>query len=300
LSEATAVAEEVAPQLESTPSTPVSEASSAPPSIEESVAPGTGTETPADEGGSEAPQRTPESYGLQELNDLYKDGKLSDPALVQRRESLTQSVQQRQEWERAQIAEAETRQRQHIEALTSEYAGKADFIREQLNAYASGQDRELTEERIARSLMELRDKSQQIAEAPLHYNLDRLALSPTFFGDSVQNRRSLAQQTVNEKIDALIRRSYELGRNAGPDAEHVVIPKKQLESDYVPQGKYKKDLDDLRSSLAGLAPPSGGGMSAGGGKYYSQMSPEERQGLSAGDRDRLVAVEAAARARGAI
>lgn len=298
MSEATAVADEVAPQLESTSSPPVSEASSAPPSIEESVAPGTGTEAPADEGEKLEPAPKPlEQWTLEELNEkASREGLNADE--LKRRDSIHQSVQQRQEWERQQLHEAEQRQQAYVAAMTKAYDDKAAHLLTQLDAFANGQDRELTAERMTRAIAELKGDATRIAEAPIHYDLDRLALSPTFFGDSVQNRRSLAAQTVNEKIDALIRRSFELGRNAGPDQDHVVLPKSQFEAEK--QAAAKKAVDDYKAANPGSAPPSGGGQAVGGGKYYSQMSPEERQGLSPADRDRLTAVEAAARARGVI
>jgi hypothetical protein len=292
LSEA-AVAEEVVAQPESTPSTPPSEAVVESPSIQEAPPASTGEETPAGEGEGLEPAAKPlEQWTLQELNEKgYREGLSSEE--TKRRDSLQQSYQQRQDWERQQLAEADQRQRSYVAAMTKTYDEKRDHVLSQLDAFASGQDGELTKERVTRAIEELKGEAQRIAEAPIHYDLDRLALSPAFFGDSVQNRRSLAAQSVNEKIDAIVRRSYELGRNAGPTPDHVVLTQKEL--DAREKAASKKALDEFKSANPGYAPPAGGGRSAGG-RHYSDMTTEERMALSPSARDAAVAAEAAARA----
>lgn len=295
------VAEEVVAQPESTPSTPPSEATLQTPSIQETPERGTGDETPVSgEGEGLEPTSKPlDQWTLQELNEKASREGLNAEEL-KRRDSLFQSVADRQREEQRIIAEAEERQRKYVADLTNEYAAKANFVREQLEALTNGQDRELTEERIARALVELRDKSHQIAEAPLHYDLDRLALSPQFFGDSVQNRRALAAQSVPEKIDALIRRSYELGRTAGPDENHVVLPKKELDERI--KTERRKAIEEFRAANPGMAPPGGGGRvgSAGGWTYerWINATPEERRSAGPDVEQQVIRAEMRRRAGG--
>lgn len=212
-------------------------------------------ETP--ETAPEVPARTPDSYTLAELDALYRDAKLSDPALVQRREALRQSEYDRQQNERRQLEEWQRNEREQLQQLQSASSDVrqsiAQSIAAEVNAaYSRGREPDLAliQERIHNALTSYETRSRDIHIGPYEVQL-RKVLAQHYPGAS--NVQKLAKMALPE----LMSQVYQLGRAHGVDADTVAMSKKDFDAALA---KAKKDgYDSFKADNPGAAPPPASG-----------------------------------------
>ena len=298
MAESTAVAEEVVTTPVSTVDTPVSPAVLETPSTQETPSDSTGTETLGTDTSEEAPKPLAE-WTLTELRQkAYESGLSSEE--IRRRDSLEQSENDRRSNEERQRQQTAWEQQQQLQQLTTAYDTAAEAITAEFNAaIARGQDRDLTIERATRKLGELKDQAALIAQAPVHNVLNQWLLDPSLYGDSAQNRKTLGSLTIEDKIKALVERTYITAKATGPDQSHEVVAKTDLDpkntkSKYISREEHQKAIDALKAANPGWAASTNGSRGVGGGWTYSRYmnaTPEERRDIPADTEARLIREE---------
>lgn len=242
-----------------------------------------GSETP--EQGEPEP-READSYDLGELNQLYGQGKLDNPALVTRRESLITSAQQKWAFEQKQLADQRAADEQVLaERLSLKEDAKARLASERAKIMARPLDEETRDELLAERenaiLEEYHSKSMDAALAP---HIDRLRRALLMIhGDTARNRQAINARDMGELLEDIYTGAWDAGRKAGPDEQHVVMTKAELE-------KAKSDhLDEYKAANPLPGTVSTAGVAGSTFKPYSQMSPEERSALTPEQRDSMAA-----------
>ena len=256
---AEATAEEVTTTLpDSEADPPSSQAVLESPSVEEEPSGETGEEAP----GTGAEERSADSYALDELDQLYHEGKLSQPGLVDRRERLRQAEGDRQrEYERA-TAQMRADEEQRFQELTTLGQTTRQAIREAItteinaaNAIGREVDLDLIAERVESHLGNLESRTGEIHLAPHERGLREALLRHV--GDTPQNRRAVAAMAVPQLITAIYREAYWLGQKAPPSADHVVKTKKEYEADLA---KAKRAvIEEMQAANPGWSPPRSDG-----------------------------------------
>lgn len=270
----TTTLEPLAPEsTDSEISTPPSEETQAP-VIETGEAPAQGEETPET---GDVEERTPESYSLEELNQLYRDGKLTRPELVEARDRQIQADNDRRIQEQRRIAEDDAANRQRLEkreSLTSELKSQLQRLDE---SYAEhGGDPTLIQEQRDRLFASYHSNLDALANEPIRQALARGVLS--LLGDNAHNREVVNKSSLPELFkdygEALLTR----GRKLGPDSDHIVIKKSDLEKQIKDAAKKELDAFKATNGLGAAPPPVKGGTPEFTGsitrKQVEAMSPE--------------------------
>lgn len=210
---------------------------------------GAGEETPE----TEPAPRQPDSYNLNELDSLYKDGKLGDPKLVERRETLRQAEDNRQREEARVLAEyraaEETRVTQLAELGTQTRTNLRKAIETEIAAaYQVGRDPDLNliAERAEGILAQLEAKTKEIHLAPHEKGLRDALLR--LHGDTPQNRRAVSAMEIPDLANELYRTAYALGQNAGPNADSKVTKAAEWHKDGYHTSSYQKGVDDMKAA----------------------------------------------------
>jgi hypothetical protein len=251
-------------EIESAVSTPPSDGALEQSSIEETIPGVQGEETPdTGETEPEAP-KSADSYSLQDLNELYREGKLSDPALVQRRESLVQSENDRQLRERETIARAQAEENQRLQQLTSlgtqvrsllttaykteiDRAAEAgrdpdyELIRERQESILSGYE-------ASTSAVHLEPHRKGVRDALLRIN-----------GDTAQNRNRYANLDLPELMVELYGSAYTKGKQTGPSDDHIVMTKAEFEKAKTDHARSELDKSLKARGLGAASSTSSGG-----------------------------------------
>ena len=286
---------------------PVAEPSavSTPPSTDplELVPSPEGTAAKQDQGGeppapTEPPPRTPDTYDLDELNGLYGKGKLDDPALVTRRESLIKSANDRWLNEQDNL----NKQRLADEARTRELTKlrddtKTKLATERAKIMARPLDEETRDELLAEretSIIEdYHSKAEAIALAPHVHGLREAVLR--LQGDTVRNRQTVNSKSLPELVQDIFDGAFEAGRKAGPDDKHVVMT--LAERDAYAEAK----LDEYKAAnpLPGTVSTSGAPGSAGATHDFAWLNAlpiDEYEAVPEDERRRIWSVEERRRA----
>lgn len=255
LSEATAVAEEVVTQPESTPSTPSSEAS--PAVTEEVTAPGTGEEAP---GAGEAPVTPDPVDPAQRYAELAakidKDGLTPSEGAELKR--IGQSLSDRNRDESDRIQKARQNEARVTQAATQLYdfaAAEFDQIEARERALAEEEGRSVSPALIKRQQRELlntlKDNGERIHQWPVHLDLNERIRNLQAPSARLEEWLQNPQVSIQQKLDFL------QSIPVPPSKEHVVMTQKDLDARL--QGAAKKALDDFKAANPGSAPPAGGG-----------------------------------------
>ena len=99
---------------------------------------------------AEPSPRTPDSYAKPELDQLYREGGLTDPELVERRERLTQSETDRATNDRRVLAQLQVQESRQAQQLAEAEATFATNLEENLSRMRSGADEASVRELVAR------------------------------------------------------------------------------------------------------------------------------------------------------
>lgn len=280
------VATETAPASE--PVTPVSTETPVPASIEEQVPSPSGEETHEEPGQEPAPEPT-----LQELDTLYREGKLSDPALVEKRENLRKAADDRQrEWQRwtaTQQAEENARvqalQKMEQDTFTAILEDHQRIDGRPLDDLTAS---ELKADATRAHLAKLMAQSREIHLAPHEAKLRAALLF--VHGDSPRNRQTVNSKDLPDLINDLYAAAFQQGQDAGPGIDMKVSPVKEWHKDGYHTSSYTKGQDDLKAAhpdFFGKVPPPLGGVSPPAGGYslaqIDAMSTSTWMGL--GDRE---------------
>ena len=219
-----------------------------------------GSETP-ETGDGEPAARKVEEYALPELDQLYKEGKLTDSALVDRRESLRQSENDRQQVQRQRLADARAADNTRREAEDKAFALFQQRILDIQDADASPEVKAVL---LARELGDLKQGLMPTIMAVETRSLDDTLLAPQFYGDTADNRAWLRSATHAEKVRLALDRAYQLGQEQGPGGDKKVTPASEW-VDGVHQPTYQKASDDWRAKNPGIgAASTSNGASSGG------------------------------------
>lgn len=263
---------ETSAETESAVSTPPSDGVLEQASTEEIVPDVQGEETPGT-GEVEAEARSAESYNRQELDALYKEGKLTDPSLVSRRDALIQSDNDRQARERENIA----RHQAEENARAQQIAQAGAQVRTALtNAYQTeiqraaetgrDPDFELIKERQERILATYEQVTGTVHLEPHRKGVREALLRVN--GDTVQNRQAYSQMDLPDLMVELYNSAYNKGRQSGPDDDHVVMKKADFEK--AKSEHAKNELDKaLKARGLGAASSTAGTKNGGSSSEYT-------------------------------
>lgn len=240
---------------------PLTPETDTPPSDDALETPSLVEETPDSVTGSETPEteaRQPDSYTLQELDGLYREGKLSDPALVERREGLQKAdADRRREYARV-TAEQAAAERARLESLANLQNETVETLRAEreriLNRPLDPETQaELLAEREQAAVAKLVEASRDVHVAPVEANIRQVLLRA--HGDTPRNRQALAERDLPLLLRDLWDTSYAMGQNAGPGEGKKVTDAKEWHKDGYHVSSYQKGLDDYKAANPGATPP---------------------------------------------
>ena len=232
--------------------------STPPPDATPEVTPvGAGSETPE----TEPEARQPDSYNLTELDDLYKGGKLADPALVERRETLRQADNARRIEQQRVIAEYNAAEEQRATELAQAGTTARTSLRQAIegelraaNERLREPDLDLIAERAERIIGDLEAKTKDIHLSPHERGLRNALLK--IHGDSPQNRRALGAMELPDLANELYNAAYSLGQQAGPSADSKVTKTNEWHKDGYHSKSYQQGIDAMKAANPGWSLPS--------------------------------------------
>ncbi len=247
-----AVAEETTTEI-SQVSTPVSTETPALVTEEVTAAPATqGTETP--DAGAEV--KPPESYTRAELDDMYGKGKLTDPTLVSRRESLLQAERDRQRFEADQLAQrqaAEQASRQARREASTRLKADVDNINAQFDEH--GGPPALREQLIANRMLAYEAEIATATEVE-HKQGHRDAILRLEGEVTLKRRTELDAMTLPQLAEELFTVAYKKGQTAGAPDGYVLKKASEWEAE------LKAAVDDYKAKNPGPGLPSTNGVTA--------------------------------------
>jgi hypothetical protein len=221
--------------------------------------------TPPDLAGDEPPEtepeasRQPDSYDLNELDQLYLEGKLADPSLVTRREGLRQVENDRQREQQRVLAEYTAQEEARANQLASlgtetRTAIQQAISRELTAAMERGRDpdMELIQERVEGIIANLEGMTQAIHLTPHERGMRQLVARVSGLPDTPQNRRALEALSLPELTGKLYEAAYRNGQQAGPGEDAKVTPSKDWKpvgdsKDSYHTASYQKGIDDMKA-----------------------------------------------------
>ena len=232
--------------------------STPPPDATPEVTPvGAGSETPE----TEPEARQPDSYNLGELDDLYKGGKLADPVLVERRETLRQADNDRRAEQARVLAEYNAAEEQRATELANlgqtTRASLRQIIEQEFTTSAARgyePNLDLIAERAERIIGDLEAKTKDIHLSPHERGLRTALLR--IHGDSPQNRRALGAMELPDLANELYNAAYSLGQQAGPSADSKVTKTNEWHKDGYHSKSYQQGIDAMKAANPGWSLPS--------------------------------------------
>ena len=263
-------------------STPVSDAPAEPSPQVEAPAANAEIETPAAQPPPPVSALAPneQEAELRTLSDKAYSSGLSAEEL-RRRDQLQGAHNQRQEAQRRQIEDWERAETERTQALASHFTTAKTSTHEKIEAEITRAaqmcrdvDMGLISEYLEAGFGTAHQKSGEVHTAPIDTLLTNALLHPSMYGDSLQNRRAFAAQSVQQKLAALAERSFEMGKLTGPGEGYKVMSPADLAA------HDRKVLDDYKTANPGAVSPSIGGVSGSGGlpnlAQYNAASFEQR------------------------
>ena len=225
--------------------------------------------------------RSLESYSQQELDQLYLNGQLDDPALVARREQLNQTEQNRNIQEQAGVERYRAR-----EAEESRLVQQARMVRDATLAtnhqrLAEGGDPELIREANQRALTDYDLQASSIHVAPFDQTIR--AVLQQVGGNSSDGRQTQSTQDTTELLGELYRTAFTAGQNASTSAGMVAPAFSQVVAD-----ARKRAVDDFKAANAPPGNPDTSGTKGRAGRSLSLaqiQSMPTSEWLSQGDHE---------------
>ena len=268
-------------------STPVSTDAPELVSTEETAAPASqGAETPVT---GEAP-KPPESYTRAELDEMYGSGKLIDPTLVSRRESLIQSENDRKAFESRELAARQAREQAAIQerrTASTRYKADVDAINAQFEEY--GGPPQLLENLLAQRAALYEAEVARSVESE-HRIGHRDAIMRLEGEVSLKRRDELDAMSLPDLAAELFSVSYKKGQLSGAPEGYEM--KKVADWTKEKEDYAQKLLDDYKAANPLAASTSTAGWATTiGAKTYGQMTAEERATLTPEQRDALIAAQ---------
>ncbi len=212
---------------------------------------------------AEPSPRTPDSYAKPELDQLYREGGLTDPELVERRERLTQSETDRATNDRRVLAQLQVQESRQAQQLAEAEATFATNLEENLSRMRSGADEASVRELVARDIAKYQDQARAIHTAPIERSATDVFLQ--VYGDTPANRQTVADLTLGQKTERLYRAGWD-ARDAQLAAETARV-----------EAAAKKAADDVK---AAQAPPDNPDTSGTKGRAGKPLTLEQIQNMS--------------------
>lgn len=227
---------------------------------------------PVEEAPPPPPPRTPDSYSHQELNQLYLEGKLNDPALVTRREQFNRDEYSRQQREAQALQQRRQRDQQNLQRIqqleATTVAGVIQGAEAEIQAalrVGREPDIGLITERAKAQIKALAEQSRDIHMAPKEAAL-RDILSVAYPG--VQGADYLARLDFDDLVVEMWKTGLEQGKATGLGPDSVVKTKAEYEKEL--KAAEEAGYNKWRSENTVGAPPNGVVRSNG-----ARLSPSE-------------------------
>jgi hypothetical protein len=240
-------------------STPVSDTPAEPLSVPEEAAPdAAGAETPAP---TEPETRTPDSYDLTELNQLYKDGKLNDRSLVERRERLVQADNDRRAADQRRTAELRQAAEQRAQSLANARQWAGNEIATILQGFdGTDNGQQLTNLKVNQVIDAYHRFGEQVHQAPIQQALDAAIIDAVGDGAEIRERLAHPQTSWAGKLEYLLaqvrEKALEEGKTQGyGDGAKVFKTTKEYEAEV----KRIRDeaFSEFKAANPNASPPKG-------------------------------------------